>query len=62
MTPDNKGVRYNPRTVKDLSPDQKARLLISIELLMGVLSDFGWEERQLYKRLVMWKRALEVKA
>jgi len=51
MTRDNKGTRFNPLALNDLSKDQAFRLHMSIELTMGVLSDLGWESCRLYKTL-----------
>ena len=49
MSQDNKIVRFPPLKLRELTPDQTSRLKMTLELLMGVLSEFGWEDSSLYQ-------------
>ena len=51
MTKDNKGIRFMPQGVNDLTYDQAYRLHLAVELLMGVLSELGWTTSPLYSLL-----------
>lgn len=51
MTGLNKTTRFTILRIQDLTKDQCSKLILALELTMGVFSEFGWENQVTYLTL-----------